>query len=121
MIDVDIEQRLGGFHLAVKFSADAPIVGLFGRSGAGKTSVINAIAGITQPARGQIRIGDVSLFDSAKGIDLPPEERRIGYVFQDALLFPHMDVRSNLLYGQRLRAPGERFIDEARVVEVLGL
>ena len=55
------------------------------------------------------------------GIDLPPEQRRVGYVFQDALLFPHMDVEANLLYGQRLRAPEDRFIDEARVVELLGL
>lgn len=121
MIGVDIEQRLGAFHLAVRFEADAPIVGLFGRSGSGKTSVVNAIAGITTPSRGAIRINDVSLFDAAKGIDMAPETRRTGYVFQDALLFPHMDVESNLLYGQRLRAPGDRFIDEARVVELLGL
>ena len=121
MIDVDIEQELGAFHLAVRFAAEAPIVGLFGRSGSGKTSVINAIAGITRPRRGSIRINDLFLFDAAKGIDLPPEERRIGFVFQDALLFPHMDVESNLLYGQRLRSPKDRFIDEVRVVELLGL
>jgi len=121
MIDVDIEQQLGAFHLAAKFTAEAPIVGLFGRSGSGKTSVINAIAGITRPARGRIRINDVSLFDAEEGIDLPPEERRIGYVFQDSLLFPHMDVESNLLYGQKLRQARERFIDEARVVDLLGL
>ena len=121
MIDVDIDQQLDQFQLAVKFSAEAPIVGLFGRSGAGKSSVINAIAGITKPARGHIRINDVSLFDAARGIDLPPEDRRIGYVFQDALLFPHMDVRSNLLYGQRLRSSVDCFIEAARVVELLGL
>jgi molybdate transport system ATP-binding protein len=121
MIDVDIEQPLGAFRLAVRFAAEAPIVGLFGRSGAGKSSVINAIAGITRPRRGHIRINDVYLFDAAKGIDLPPEKRRIGCVFQDALLFPHMDVESNLLYGQRLRPAGERVIDEARVVDLLGL
>jgi len=121
MIDIDIEQRLGAFRLAVKFSADAPIVGLFGRSGSGKSSVINAIAGIAKPLRGSIRINDAVLFDSGQRIDLPPEERRVGYVFQDALLFPHMDVESNLLYGQRLRSPEDRFIEEARVVELLGL
>src|SRR5208283_2452620 len=121
MIDVDIEQRLGAFHLAVKFAAEAPIVGLFGRSGSGKTSVINAIAGITRPLRGSICINDLFLFDAAEGINLPPEERRIGFVFQDALLFPHMDVESNLLYGQRLRPAKDRFIDKARVVELLGL
>jgi len=121
MIDVDIEERLGAFHLQVKFSADAPIVGLFGRSGAGKTSVVNAIAGIGKPLRGSIRINDHVLFDSTRGIDLPAEQRRVGYVFQDALLFPHLDVESNLLYGQRRRAPSERFIDPRRVVELLGL
>jgi molybdate transport system ATP-binding protein len=121
MIDIDIEQQLGTFNLAVKFSADAPIVGLFGRSGSGKTSVVNAIAGITKPLRGLIRINDIVLFAVAQGIDLPPEKRRVGYVFQDALLFPHLDVESNLLYGQRLRSPKDRFIDEARVTELLGL
>src|SRR4029453_17324214 len=104
MIEVDVEQRLGGFHFAVRFSAEAPILGLFGRSGSGKTSVINAIAGITRPSRGAIRINDVCLFDTTKGIDVSPDKRRVGYVFQDALLFPHMDVEANLLYGQRLHA-----------------
>ena len=121
MIEVDVERRLGSFHLAVRFSAQAPILGLFGRSGSGKTSVINAIAGIVRPARGTIRINDACLFDAAKGIDVPPDKRRVGYVFQDALLFPHMDVEANLLYGQRRHAPADRFIDEARVVELLGL
>ncbi len=108
MIDVDIEQqRRRRFELAVAFAADAPIVGLFGRSGAGKSTVINAIAGIARPRRGFIRINGVSLFDSAKRHRLPPDKRRIGYVFQDALLFPHLDVESNLLYGQRLRTPAE--------------
>ena len=121
MIDVDIEQQLGAFRLAVAFSAEAPIVGLFGRSGAGKTSVINAIAGITTPAHGHIRIGGASLYESAAGIDLKPEARRIGYVFQDPLLFPHMDVEDNLLYGQRLRPAADRVIHAARVIELLGL
>ena len=121
MIDVDIEQRLGAFHLAVRFCADAPIVGLFGRSGAGKSSVINAIAGIARPARGFIRVNDTCLFDAARGIDLRPEARRIGYVFQDALLFPHLDVESNLLYGHRLRPPADRFIEQTKVIDLLGL
>jgi molybdate transport system ATP-binding protein len=121
MIDVDIEQDLGAFHLAARFSAEAPIVGLFGPSGAGKSSIVNAIAGIAKPRRGAIRFNDTVLFDAARRIDLPPEERRVGYVFQDALLFPHMDVESNLLYGQRRRAAADRFIEEPRVIELLGL
>jgi molybdate transport system ATP-binding protein len=121
MIDIDIEQQLGRFRLAVAFRAEAPIVGLFGRSGAGKTSVINAIAGIATPQRGHIRVNGTTLFDATQGIDVPPEARRIAYVFQDALLFPHLDVRANLLYGQRLRPAAERFIDQDRVVDLLGL
>ena len=121
MIAVDVDMRLGGFHLAARFEAEAPILGLFGRSGSGKTTVINAIAGIVTPSRGAISVNEVPLFDSARGIDVPPEKRRVGYVFQDALLFPHLDVEGNLLYGQRLRAPADRLIDEAHVVELLGL
>ena len=121
MIDVAIEQWLGSFRLDVAFAADVAVLGLFGRSGAGKSSVVNAIAGIARPQRGHIRIGDDLLFDSARGIDLPPEQRRIGYVFQDSLLFPHLDVESNLLYGQRHRRRSEHFIEPGRVIDVLGL
>src|SRR6476620_11274624 len=121
MIDVDIEQQLGAFALAVRFAVDAPIVGLFGASGAGKTSVVDAIAGIAKPSRGAIVINGTRLFDSTKRIDVPPERRRIGYVFQDALLFPHLDVQSNLLYGQRLCRPADRFIEPGRIVTLLGL
>jgi len=121
MIEVDIERHLGAFHLDVRFEVEAPIVGLFGRSGSGKTSVVNAIAGIVRPSRGTIVVNEVCLFDSGKGIDVAPEKRRIGYVFQDALLFPHMDVEANLVYGQRLRAPGDRVIAQEHVVDLLGL
>jgi molybdate transport system ATP-binding protein len=121
MIDVDIEERLGAFELSVAFRADAPIVGLFGRSGSGKTSVVNAIAGIGKPSRGHVRVNGDVLFDAARGIDLPPERRRVGYVFQDALLFPHLTVLSNLTYGQRLRPASERFIAQDRVIDLLGL
>ncbi|HKU86389.1 MAG TPA: molybdenum ABC transporter ATP-binding protein [Casimicrobiaceae bacterium] len=121
MIDVDIAERRGDFALDVKFAANAPIVGLFGRSGAGKTTVVNAIAGIGKPSRGTIRVNGHVLFDAARGIDLPPERRRIGYVFQDGLLFPHLDVEANLLYGQRRRTSSERVIADERVIELLGL
>jgi len=121
MIDVDIAQRIGRFALDVKFSVDAPVVGLFGPSGSGKTSVVNAIAGVQRPDRGTIRVNGEVLFDSVKRIDVRPEHRRVGYVFQDALLFPHLDVSANLTYGQRLRASSQRVIDEDHVVELLGL
>jgi molybdate transport system ATP-binding protein len=121
MIDLDIEQQLGAFHLSVAFRAEAPIVGLFGGSGSGKTSVVNAIAGISRPHRGSIVVDGKRLFDAAQDIDLAPETRRVGYVFQDSLLFPHLDVRANLLYGRRLRPRAEHFIDMEKVVELLGI
>lgn len=121
MIDVEIRQRLGSFQLDVKFALERRVVGLFGRSGSGKTSLINAIAGITTPAQGHVRIGGTTLFDSEAGIDVPSARRRIGYVFQDALLFPHLSVEANLRYGHRLREPSERFIEVPQVVGLLGL
>jgi molybdate transport system ATP-binding protein len=120
MIEVDIEHQLGDFPLSVRFTSNASIVGIFGPSGSGKTSVLNAIAGIA-PARGRVRINDTVLLDSAAGINVPAHRRRIGYVFQDTLLFPHMDVASNLSYGLRLRTNADRLIDSDRIVELLGL
>lgn len=121
MIDVNIQQRLGGFELQVQFTADSKIVGVFGRSGAGKSSLMNAIAGVARPQRGWIRLDGATLFDSERHIDVPVRKRRIGYVFQDALLFPHLSVESNLYYGYRLRSTVDRFIEPARVIDVLGL
>jgi molybdate transport system ATP-binding protein len=121
MIDVDLEQQVGSFVLRARFTADAPVVGLFGRSGAGKSTLVNAIAGVTRPSRGHVRVGDVTLFDSAQRIDLSPQERRVGYVFQDPLLFPHLTVEGNLLYGHHLRAGPIRFIEPLHVIDVLGL
>jgi molybdate transport system ATP-binding protein len=121
VIDVDIEQTAGAFTLKAAFALDSRIVGIFGRSGSGKTSLVNAIAGVSTPRRGHVRVDGVTLFDSALGIDVPAQARRVGYVFQDSLLFPHLSVEANLHYGHRLRAPGERFLDPARVVTLLGL
>ena len=121
MIEVEIEERVGDFHLDVAFRADAPVVGLFGRSGAGKTTLVSAIAGIGKPSRGCVRINGDVLFDSSRGIDVPAERRRVGYVFQDALLFPHLDVLGNLNYGHRLRQVSERVIAQDHVIELLGL
>jgi len=121
MIDVDVTQRLGDFRLDVAFQADAPIVGLFGRSGSGKTSLVNALAGITRPLRGRIVVNGETLFDSERGIDLPPERRRLGYVFQDDLLFPHLHVEANLLYGYHRAPLSSRVIEPDHIIELLGL
>src|SRR5260370_26237381 len=121
MIGVAVEQRLGVFEFAVAFRAEAAVVGLFGRSGSGKTSVINALAGIGRPRRGHIVVSGETLFDSARVIDVPPDRRRLGYVFQDDLLFPHLDVEANLLYGFHRAKSTARMIEPARVIDLLGL
>jgi molybdate transport system ATP-binding protein len=121
MLDVDVRLRRGAFALECAFATDAPIVALFGRSGSGKTTLVEAMAGLVRPRSGRIVIDGRVLFDGDRGIDLPPEARRIGYVFQEGLLFPHLSVRGNLDYGERLTPPGERFVDRARIVALLGL
>ena len=121
MIDVDIEVRRGRYALAARFATRAPVVALFGRSGSGKTTIVQALAGLVTPVSGRIRVGDATLFDAAAAVNLPPERRRIGYVFQDALLFPHLTVRGNLEYGERLVPAAERYVDRAHIVGLLGL
>ena len=106
MIDLSIRRRIGDLDLDVAFRADVRTLALFGDSGAGKTSVLNAIAGLLKPERGRIALDERVLFDSAARIDVPVAERRIGYVFQDGRLFPHLDVRANLLYGTDARRDG---------------
>ncbi|MES2353479.1 MAG: molybdenum ABC transporter ATP-binding protein [Pseudomonadota bacterium] len=121
MIDVDIKLQLGGFTLQARFAVEARVVGLFGHSGAGKSTIVNAIAGVIRPDDGHIRIDGITLFERKSGIDLPPEARRVGYVFQDALLFPHLSVEANMLYGYRLQPLSTRVISLDQVVELLGL
>jgi len=121
MIDVDVSRTLGNFALEVAFQAEAPILGLFGRSGSGKTTLVNLLAGTVRPQRGRIVVNGETLFDSARGVDVPPERRRLGYVFQDDLLFPHLSVEGNLLYGYRRAPSAARVIDVAHVIDLLGL
>ncbi|HWI13742.1 MAG TPA: molybdenum ABC transporter ATP-binding protein [Burkholderiales bacterium] len=121
MLKVDVEHRVGRLDLNVAFQADARITALFGRSGAGKTTLVNMIAGLLRPARGRIEVDGKVLFDSARGIDLPAEKRRIGYVFQEGRLFPHLTVRRNLLYGHALTPAGERYVQLDQIVTLLGL
>ncbi|MBD9369399.1 molybdenum ABC transporter ATP-binding protein [Xanthomonas sp. XNM01] len=120
MLRIDVELRRGGFHRHVRVEEDARVVALTGHSGAGKTTVLNAIAGLLRPQSGRIEIDGRTLYDSAAGIDLPTHRRRIGYVFQDARLFPHLDVRRNLGYGRHGRDGQARFGFDA-VVDLLGI
>jgi len=121
MLRVDVERRLGTLALAAKFEAEAHVTALFGRSGSGKTSIVNMIGGLLRPDRGRIEVEGQVLFDSAAGIDVPAEERRVGYVFQEGRLFPHLTVRRNLLYGHALVPAAERYIELDRIVPLLGL
>ena len=103
MIDLlfDVSLRQGHFTLQMRDESRVEVLGLFGPSGSGKTTLLETIAGLRRPLRGEIRVGGRTLFDSTRKIDSPPRERQIGYVPQDVLLFPHLNVRRNLLYGAR--------------------
>jgi len=100
MLSVDVGKKLGGFSLQAAFEAAGAVTALFGPSGAGKTSVINMIAGLIPPDRGRIVLGGETLFDDTARIDVPAWRRRIGCVFQEGRLFPHLTVRRNLDYGR---------------------
>lgn len=121
-LSVRLLHRFGGFVLDVDFSAPAGVTALFGRSGSGKTSVVNAIAGLLKPEVGQISVGGRVLYDSECGAVTPVHQRRLGYVFQEGRLFPHLSVRQNLGYGlwfaPRRTRSGAEF---DRVVTLLGL
>lgn len=120
MLSVELRHAFAGFALDVSFTAQKGVTALFGRSGAGKTCIVNAIAGILRPAHGVIVSDDTVLMDSRSGRFLPPHRRGIGYVFQDARLFPHLSVRQNLFYGRWLsRRRAEA--DAGRIIEMLGI
>ncbi|HKM87366.1 MAG TPA: molybdenum ABC transporter ATP-binding protein [Xanthobacteraceae bacterium] len=121
MLAVDLEKQLGALQLSVRFEAAGGATALFGPSGAGKTSVVNMIAGLLAPDRGSIALDDAVLFDSAAGIDVPPHRRRIGYVFQEGRLFPHLSVRQNLDYGRRMSGRPREAKDFDRIAALLDI
>lgn len=101
---IDVTARVGAFELSVAAEPSAPVTGIFGPSGCGKTTLLNCISGLIKPQTGRIQVNNRTLFDAERGINLPPRERRIGYVFQDSLLFEHMTVRRNLEYARHSRS-----------------
>ncbi|MGC1351947.1 MAG: molybdenum ABC transporter ATP-binding protein [Xanthobacteraceae bacterium] len=121
MLAVDVEKKLGALKLAVRFEAAGGATALFGPSGAGKTTVVNMIAGLLTPDRGAIALNGTTLFDAAAGIDVPPHRRHIGYVFQEGRLFPHLSVRQNIDYGRRMSGHPRNVEEFARIVELLGI
>jgi molybdate transport system ATP-binding protein len=119
MLAVDVEKRLGEVLIAAKFQATGGATALFGPSGAGKTSIVNMIAGLVRPDRGRIALDDTVLFDSAARVDVPAHQRRIGYVFQEWRLFPHMTVAQNLDYGRWMSGLPADAVERERIIELL--
>lgn len=118
MLEIDIRHRVGALDMAVSFRSEGPVTALFGPSGAGKTTLLNLIAGLATPDSGRIALGGETLVDRERGINLPSRKRRIGYVFQDARLFPHLTVKQNLLFGRWLaRLP----LADENVAKILAL
>ncbi|MCB1343502.1 MAG: molybdenum ABC transporter ATP-binding protein [Pseudooceanicola sp.] len=120
-LTVDLRHRFGAFALEVDFEAPEGITALFGRSGSGKTTVVNAVAGLLRPDTGRIAVEGVTVFDSGARVNLAPHRRRFGYVFQDARLFPHLDVAGNLAYGLRFSPRGAAGASLDEVADLLGL
>jgi molybdate transport system ATP-binding protein len=121
VLEVDIEHRLAAFELDIHFRSGRGLTALFGRSGAGKTSIVNAIAGLIRPERGRIVIDKAVLLDTERGIRVATHRRRVGYVFQEGRLFPHLTVRQNLLFGRWFARTGSPPAHLDDVVELLGI
>ncbi len=121
MLQITVRHRFAGFTLDVDVSAPPGVTVLFGPSGSGKSTLINAVAGLLRPDAGRIVVGDRVLLDTAARRALPPHRRRIGYVFQDARLFPHLSVRANLLYGRWFAPRGAQGARVEHVIEMLGI
>jgi molybdate transport system ATP-binding protein len=121
MLRVDIAKQLGEFSLEAAFTSEGRVTGLFGASGAGKSSLINIIAGLLTPDRGVVILDGETLDDTSARVHVPPHRRRIGYVFQDARLFPHLDVRQNLDYGRRMNRLADDPAQRKRVIDLLDI
>jgi molybdate transport system ATP-binding protein len=121
MLRVDVSKQLGEFAIEASFASEGRVTGLFGTSGAGKTSLINMIAGLMRPDRGIIAIDGETMDDTAAHRHVPVHRRRIGYVFQDVRLFPHLDVGQNLDYGRRMNRLADDPAQHRRVTDLLDI
>jgi molybdate transport system ATP-binding protein len=125
MLSVDIQKKLGAFKLNVSFNTEEGVTGILGASGCGKSMTLRCIAGIDKPDQGRIVLDDVVLFDSARGINLPPQKRKVGYLFQNYALFPNMTTEKNILcglYHEKDRAERGRMLDDTvRLLKLEGL
>ncbi len=120
-VSVDIRHRQGDFDVEARFEGAGRLTALFGPSGSGKSTLINLIAGLIRPNEGRIEVDGKVLVDTKAGVYVPRHKRRIGMVFQDARLFPHMSVRSNLLYGRWFTPAAERYMEMDAIVDLLGI
>ncbi len=121
MLSIRASRTLSAFTLNVAVDCPYPVTAIFGPSGAGKTTLLNLVAGLLRPDAGEIQLGDRVLFSSDMNLNLPPEQRRVGYVFQEDLLFPHLTVMQNLRYGYDLLSPDSRRFEVGPIVDLLGL
>ena len=121
MLSVDVQKRLGEFDLAAKFESAGSVTALFGASGSGKTTIVNMIAGLVTPDRGRIALDGDVLFDGAARINVPAHRRRIGYVFQEGRLFPHLSVAQNLDYGRWMSGHPADATERERIVALLNI
>jgi molybdate transport system ATP-binding protein len=121
MLEVSLRHAFSGFTLDAHFRAPPGVTVLFGRSGSGKTTIVNAVAGLLMPDEGRIAAGEWVLLDTAQGVRLPPHRRRLGYIFQEGRLFPHLTVRQNLAYGAWFAPKDAPREDMGRVVDLLGI
>lgn len=120
-LDINLQKRVGNFSLNTAFTLTADKTGIFGPSGSGKSTLMGLIAGLNVADSGHIRLNNQTLFDSAENINIKPDKRRIGVVFQHAHLFPHMSVQKNVMYGYKRTAATERRIQPDDIFEVLGI
>ncbi|HGH1363827.1 ATP-binding cassette domain-containing protein [Acinetobacter baumannii] len=121
LIDCRFELHMGQFHIEPSFQSDASVIGLFGASGSGKTSILHAITGLNTPRSGIIKIQGQTWFDSDQKINVSTQKRHVGLVFQDAQLFPHKTVKQNLLFGFKHLSPQERHFEADYIIELLKL
>lgn len=121
MIDCHIQLQQGQFSLEQRFQSDQSVIGLFGASGSGKTTILHSIAGLIRPQSGWIKIQNQTWFDQGQNICLSTQQRRVGLVFQDAQLFPHKNVKQNLLFGFKHIAPQQRKFELDYIIELLKL
>ena len=121
MIDCHIQLKQGQFDLDQRFQSEQLVIGLFGASGSGKTTILHSIAGLVTPQAGWIKIKNQTWFDQTQKINLTTQQRRIGLVFQDAQLFPHKNVKQNLLFGFKHIQPQQRQFELDYIIELLKL